>query len=119
VEERATDNDIADSTMHGTRIPAHHGPDGQAAPGIRPDLDGMPPFSCQQVARRVHEDGDELRIQRTPGPASHGPRRDLAAAHGIEHHSRVPDGREPRRPGDLCASPPGRNAVAVEPLEAV
>lgn len=48
----------------------------------------------QQLARRVREDGGDLRIQRAPGPASHRRGRDIAAD-GVEHYRRVADGGEP------------------------
>ena len=73
----------------------------------------------QQLARRVREDGGDLRIQRASRPAGHRPGRDIAAADGVEHHGRVTDSREPRRLGDLRASPARRDAVAVETLETV
>ena len=45
--------------------------------------------------------------------------RDIAAADGVEHHRRIADGREPGRLSDLRASPAGRDAEAIETLEAV
>jgi hypothetical protein len=73
----------------------------------------------QQFARRVREDSGNLWIERAPGPASHGPGRDIAATDGVEHHRRIADRGESRRLGDVRASPAQWNTLAVEALEAV
>ena len=100
-----------------------YGPDGlprPADPGYRTPAPGG--FAADRAAvpdRGYPDPGYPDRGYDQRRPASHGPGRDIPAANRVEHHRRVADRREPRRLGDLRASPARRDAEAVEALEAV